>query len=66
VKISESASAPNKPKGGFLALGSLHFTFNVSVDFLYILAKIPIRNELFTKEARNLRGELPTQLILFL
>jgi hypothetical protein len=39
---------------------------DVSVDFLNILEMIPVRNELFAKEARYLPSELSTQLVIFL
>jgi hypothetical protein len=39
---------------------------DVSIEFLNILAKITIGDELLAKEARNLPGKLSTYFILFL
>lgn len=66
VNISKVSIYPKQPGKGFPCRGRLHFTMDVSVDFLNILAKIPVRNELFAKEARNLPGELSAQLVIFL
>jgi hypothetical protein len=66
VNISNVSIYPKQTEKGIPCWGRLHFTMDVSVDFVNILAKIPVRNELFAKEARNLPGELSAQLVIFL